>query len=241
MSSNRIEITVNPAYRDATHFVESLPERFDACGETIYKARNEIKLMRMGAMDVAVKSFKVPHLVNRFAYAFLRPSKAARSYFNALRLMREGVLTPTPVACVEEKRYGLLHRSYYVSAYVPVSGILRDLHYCTLEQVREPAEALAHFTADIHSRRILHRDYSPGNVLYEKVDGEYRFYLLDINRMSFDREIDERTAAFVLRKMWDKTEVALFIAGIYARDRGFDEGSFRERLLKHRLKFWHKP
>jgi serine/threonine protein kinase len=222
-------------------FVKSLPANFETCGESIYKARNEVKVIYDGDDCLVAKSFKIPHLINKIAYSFLRPSKARRSYLNALELINNNVNTPVPIACIEERKCGLFARSYYISSYIQGQSTLRDVHYCTLDQVKELAAAFALYTACIHHRRILHRDYSLGNILYEKIDGLYHFSLVDINRMRFGKEVGLRAAAFGFRKLWDNDDVALYIAGIYARERGFDEETFKAALLKYRRRFWKKP
>ncbi|MDR1258860.1 MAG: serine/threonine-protein kinase [Tannerellaceae bacterium] len=232
-----MQITISPEYRRLATFVERLPIRFETEGESVYKARNEIKLMHAGGLDVAVKSFRIPHIINRIAYTFFRPSKARRSYFNALKLQEAGVNTPSPVAYMEEKKGGLLSRSFYISSYVGYPGLLRELNDRSLDQVKDLAEAFAHFTADVHNRGILHRDYSPGNVLYEKKEGQYHFCLVDINRMSFCKRIDERAAALSLRRLWGNTDVIVFIAEVYARDRGFDEKVFKDKVLLYLRRF----
>jgi serine/threonine protein kinase len=233
-----MHITINPEYHHLASFIERLPIRFETEGESIYKARNEIKLMHAASgMDVAVKAFRIPHIINRIAYVFFRPSKARRSYLNALMLREEGICTPSPVAYMEEKKGGLLARSFYVSSYVGYPGLLRDLNDRPFDRVKDLAEAFAHFTADIHSRGVLHRDYSPGNVLYEKKEDRYHFCLVDINRMSFRKKIDERAAAFSLRKLWGNTDVIAFTAEVYARDRGFDEKVFKDKVLLYRRRF----
>jgi serine/threonine protein kinase len=237
-----MRITLHPDYEALAPFIGSLPERFDREGEPVYRARNEIRRMQAAGTDLAVKSFRIPHLVNRIAYTFLRPSKAGRSYRNALKLLQRGIATPAPVACLEERRGGLLARSYYVSAYAGCPGLMRELLQRPLDQVKELAEAFAHFTASMHrQRQTLHLDYSPGNILYERNErGEYLFCLVDINRMRFDRYIGEKAAAFNLRKLWGETETILFIAGVYARDRGFDEQAFKDKVLRYRRKFWRR-
>ncbi|MDR1644572.1 MAG: lipopolysaccharide kinase InaA family protein [Tannerellaceae bacterium] len=236
-----MQIIIHPAYRSLAPWIEALPDRFGHEGESIYKERNEIKRIRTEQIDVAVKSFRIPHLANRIAYTFFRPSKAKRSYRNAQILLEKGIGTPHPIACIEEKTGGLLARSFYVSEHISDAGLLRELRGQPLREVQDLAEAFAHFTAGIHRRETLHCDYSPGNILYRK-DGEqtFSFYLVDINRMRFDRPVDAPTAAFNLRKLWGKTETILFIAGIYARDRGFDEAHFKEMLLHYRHIFWSR-
>jgi serine/threonine protein kinase len=236
----KIRTIIHPGYDTLRPLIERLPARFEHEGESIYKARNELKLIRTGLLDMAVKSFRIPHFVNRIAYAFFRPSKAKRSYKNALKLREKGIPTPLPVAYLEERVHGLLSRSYYISSYATSPGLLRDLNHRPLDQVKDLAEAFALFTADLHNRHILHLDYSPGNILYEKKEERYIFSLVDINRMRFQGKINDKTAAFNLRKLWGNTEVILFIAGVYARKRGFDENKFEKMILQYRKKFWNK-
>ena len=44
--------------------------------------------------DVSIKAFRVPIWINRIAYGMLRPSKASRSFNNAMRLISLGFDTP---------------------------------------------------------------------------------------------------------------------------------------------------
>ncbi|MDR0682238.1 MAG: hypothetical protein LBG15_10400 [Dysgonamonadaceae bacterium] len=230
----------NPDYQLLCPDIQNLPAWFEQEGDIIYKGRNELRRFFFNNQDLVVKSFKIPHFINRIAYTFFRSSKAGRSYRNALKLQEKGIYTPSPIASIEEKEKGLLSRSFYVSSYVSYSGLLRELHGCPLKEVKDLAEAFAHFTADIHRQHVLHFDYSPGNILYEKNGEQYHFCLVDVNRMRIDKKIDEKTAAFNLRKLWGKTEVILFIAGIYARDRGFNEKKFKDLVLLYRHNFWKR-
>jgi serine/threonine protein kinase len=233
-----MNIIINPDYQSLYFDIQNLPVRFEQEGKIIYEGRNKLKRFLFNNQDLVIKSFKIPHIFNRVAYTFFRSSKARRSYRNALKLQEMGIYTPSPVAYIEEKEKGLLSRSFYVSSHVSYPGLLRELRGHSLEEVKGLAEAFAHFTADIHSRQVLHFDYSPGNILYEKKGEQYHFCIVDVNRMRFDEKINEKTAAFNLRKLWGKKEVILFIAGIYARDRGFDEKKFQDLVLQYRQKFW---
>ena len=131
-----MKIEIHPSARDLLPFIERLPASFDALEECIYKGRNEIRIARAGERELAVKSFKIPHLVNRVAYTFPRPSKARRAYRNATVLLERGIPTPAPVAYIEQKSGGLLSRSFYICEREHYPGILRELHGRPLEQVR---------------------------------------------------------------------------------------------------------
>ena len=55
--------------------------------------RNIIKIINIDGVDLNIKAFKIPNLINRIAYNFFRKSKAQRSFeyakatSNALRAM----------------------------------------------------------------------------------------------------------------------------------------------------------
>ena len=45
--------------------------------------------------------------------------------------------------------------------------------------------AFGRYTCKLHDLGVLHRDYSPGNILVVPSAPAYRFELVDLNRMSF--------------------------------------------------------
>ena len=47
--------------------INALIDNFDQTGESIWKKRNVLKIFSLNGEEVIIKSFKVPHLVNRFA------------------------------------------------------------------------------------------------------------------------------------------------------------------------------
>jgi serine/threonine protein kinase len=118
-------------------------------------------------------------------------------------------------------------------------GLLRELAYYPLEKVKELVEAFAHFTAFIHEREVLHIDYSPGNILYEKTENQYHFCLVDLNRMKFGK-VDRNTGCLNLRRLWGTDETIAHIARIYAQDRGFNEEECIRLTLQYHAAFWKK-
>lgn len=234
-----MKIIVNPSFNYLASFVKSIPDFFDKEGETVYNERNQLKVFDAGNEKIVVKSFKVPFFFNRIIYTCFRPSKAKRSYEYALKLIERQINTPQPVAYVENRKNGLLAGSYYVSIYKEHSGTLRELRNHTLEEKRDLASAFARFTAEIHENAILPLDYSPGNILYEKTGDEYRFCLVDLNRMRF-MPVDLQTGAYGLRRLWGKEETIAFIAREYAGLRKFDEKKCEELALHYHRLFWNK-
>lgn len=80
-----IKFQINPKYNHLKEEILALPQRFENEGEVIYAWRNLIKVLTIKGLKINVKSFKVPHIINRFAYRYIRKSKAERSYLNADR------------------------------------------------------------------------------------------------------------------------------------------------------------
>jgi len=230
---------VNPAYGHLTSFVEAIPDLFDKEGEMIYKERNQIKVFTVGNEKIIVKSFKIPLFFNRIIYTHFRSSKAERSYENALKLIERQINTPQPVGYIKRQKNGLLADSYYVSIYKEYPGMLRELRYHTLEETKDLVSAFVRFTVDIHEKDVFPLDYSPGNILYEKIGDEYHFCLIDINRMQF-KPVDEEIGAYGLRRLWGSEETIAFMAREYAKIRNFDEKEFEELTLKYHRLFWEK-
>lgn len=115
MKRSKIQFAIAPGYEILEEWVKTLPERFIQDGITIFKDRNEVKVFEEQGYELNVKAFRLPNLVNRYVYVYLRGSKAARSFQNALKFLDFGALTPTPVAWVECLEGGKLRESYYVS------------------------------------------------------------------------------------------------------------------------------
>ena len=232
----KMKLIINSDFKSYTSFIESIPSIFDKEGESIYKARNEIKTYTINDVTFNVKSYKVPILINRIAYTFFRPTKAKRAYEYALRLLSMGIQTPTPVAYMEEKKHGLLTHSYFISLHTPMEGNLRlfGLPNHPFEEIKDLAIAFAKYTAHLHEKKVLHIDYSPGNILYEKrEDGSYEFSLIDINRMKFC-EVDMKTGCKNFARMWGNDDFFETIARAYAKERGWDEEECKKLVFAYR-------
>ena len=83
-----------PQYAHLKESFEHIQSIFMSDDHTIHKARNELKIIELDGIKTVVKSFKIPHLLNRIVYTFFRRSKAYKSYHNALRLQSLGISTP---------------------------------------------------------------------------------------------------------------------------------------------------
>lgn len=231
---------INPKYEALLgDFVRNMPDTFNHSGRIDYQGRNIIKVFDEKGLEINVKSFKKPILFNQFIYCNIRDSKAKRSYNYALKLLERGVNTPEPIAYFEETKCRLLKRSAYLCIHNHFDGYMRELQTGEFEDKRELLDAFARFTAELHDKQVLHLDYSSGNILYKKTnEGGYVFYLVDLNRMVFDKPIDPDTGCFNFRRLWGSDEMIAYFVKKYAQYRNFDEKECLDKAFEYRAKFW---
>lgn len=234
-----MKIILNPAFESLRAFVESIPQIFEKKGRTIYEGRNEIKVFQVNGMEVNVKRYRVPILLNRVVYSFFRKTKGIRAFSYPLQILNKGFETPEPIAYIEIKKCGLIHHSFFISMQSPYAHTFYEFGNATAEQYEEIAKAFASYTAKLHDAQIYHKDYSPGNILFDKIDGEYHFLLVDINRMSFG-EVSMQKGCANFARLWGNTGFFELLATEYAKARGLDTKECIRLVLDARRKFWIK-
>lgn len=210
----------------------SIREIFIHDNHSIHKARNELKIIELSGVKTVVKSFKVPHLINRIVYTFFRHSKAYKSYHNALRLQELGISTPQPIALIEFFSTGLLADSYFISEWFDYDFTIRTPLLEPLEDRKAIFTAFAAYTYDLHQKGVWHLDYSPGNILIKRTGQGYRFSIVDINRMTF-RTITPLEGCENFNKLWAFDDELEIMAREYARLSGLDESTAFTEMKRH--------
>ena len=143
-----------------------------------------------GEPALFVKVFALPPGVARLRY-FLRPSKARRESAVARRVEARGFEAARPVALGEERRSGLLLRSFSVIPELPardLGAVLADPDLARDER-RALVEDFAGFARRLHDAGIDQDDFSPNNFL---VYTDRRFALLDFERCRVGRRLGAR-------------------------------------------------
>jgi tRNA A-37 threonylcarbamoyl transferase component Bud32 len=240
-----------PQYAHISPSFEAIRDIFSRDTHSIHKARNELKIIELDGVKTVVKSFKVPHFLNRIIYTYLRKSKAYKSYHYALRLEELGISTPAPIALIECFESGLLADSYFISEYFDYDFTIRTPLLEPLEDREEIFRAFAAYTYELHQKGVWHLDYSPGNILIKRSDQGYQFSIVDINRMEF-RPISALEGCENFNKLWASDEELEIMGREYARLSGLDEtitiaemkrhndANKRIKNFKKRLKRWLK-
>ena len=104
----------------------------------------------------------------------------------------------------------------------------------------ENMEIIAQFAAlaaRMHEQGILHRDFSPGNILFDQVEGKWRFSLVDTNRMYFG-PVSVRRGCENFARLWGQTCFFELLALKYAEARGANAADCLKWMLSARKKFW---
>lgn len=213
-------------------------DNFDHEGKLIgYGSRNKIKKITIDNAEYNIKSFKNPNVVNQIVYRFFRKSKAERSFLYAKRLLKMGVLTPTPVAFVEYKSIFTFGRSYYISEQLKYDFTIRKLiDEPKYEDYENILRQFTQFTYDLHEKGIHFLDHSPGNTLIKKTNSGYEFYLVDLNRMDFKTlNYQERLANFA--RLSPKDYMLDIISDEYAKLMNKPNDEVRERMYFYSQKF----
>jgi hypothetical protein len=181
--------------------------------------RNVIKLFELEEVTINIKSFKIPHLINKIAYKYFRKSKARRSYEYANRLLENGIGTPQPIAYAENFKLSGLEKSFYISEHFQAELTFRELvenpdypdHDNILRQFTK-------FTFDLHEKGIEFLDHSPGNTLIKKVsEKQYEFFLVDLNRMNFHDVMDFDSRMKNFHRLTPKIEMLAVMSDEYAK------------------------
>ena len=212
-------------------FIKNIKTYFDQeQNHTIYNKRNIIKIIEFENQKYVVKSFKKPHLLNQIVYRFLRDSKAKRSFENSMHLQSIGVNTPKPIGYIEFPTRLRFLESFYISAFFDFDFEIRDVFKNKEFEDRENIlKKFIEFTYKLHKQGVYHIDYSPGNILIKKVDNQYVFSIIDVNRMKF-LEFDNELRMKSLSKLTKDSNDNEFMARYYSKISKIDEEILIESL-----------
>ena len=231
------KIVLNNTFDFFNDFILNIRSNFHDNSQSIHKARNELKIMQHAGIKIVVKSFKVPNILRKFIYTYLRDSKAKKSYDNSIRLKH---LTPTPIGYIEFFQNSLIDDSYFISEQFDYDFTIREpLLDKNFENKEIILKAFTHFTYELHQNNILHLDYSPGNILIKKNSNDFLFKVVDVNRMEFrELSLEERLKNF--NKLWANNDEITTIAKEYAKIIQEDENKCIQIALNYNIKHKNK-
>ncbi|TVR88777.1 MAG: Kdo domain containing protein [Saprospirales bacterium] len=234
-----MHVVINGDYkRHRRRLVEMITD-FDRSGEMLVKGkRNTIKIFPLDGKTVNIKAFQIPNAVNKLAYRYLRKSKARRSFEYAKKLLALGINTPEPMAYGEERNFWGLNKSYYLSEHLTGQFSIRQpLEQKNFTNREEILRQFTRFTFHLHEKRVWFLDHSPGNTLVrEDSNGQYQFFLVDINRMQFKKLSRKVRLNNFARLSADKKALSI-IGEEYAKLTGWPKKATTRAILEADQKF----
>jgi hypothetical protein len=219
--------------------IAAVIENFHTTGELFGDGkRNKIKLFNIDGRTINVKSFKIPGILNGIIYQFFRKSKAKRSFEYAQYLISKNVGTPLPIAYFENKTGFGLKESYYISEHLDFDLMFRDLVESKYPDAENILRQFTRFCFHMHEQGIEFLDHSPGNTLIKKEEnGEYSFFLVDLNRMRFHKDIDFETRMKNLSRLTPDKEMVRIMSNEYAKFDSHDEAQIFSSLWGYTKEF----
>ena len=194
-------------------FIKKIRVHFRKSTNCLYTGRNKLKVLTHNSEAIVVKSFKIPHFINKIAYTFLRDSKAKKSYKHSLEISE---FVPKPIGYAEFTKYGLIYDSYFLCEKYEYDFTIRE----PLKQEDFPNKMIifqqfALFTYALHNKGVEHLDYSPGNILIKEITPDkYEFKIIDVNRMTFQLFTNEQRIQN-FSKLWAEDEDLITIIKAY--------------------------
>ena len=229
---------IHPDYSQMAAKLSDVLHDFSKKGEFITKGeRNVIKMVKIDGFSLNIKKFKTPNAFQSLIYQFIRKSKAKRSFEYASKLIGFGIDTPFPVAYLEQFNGGL-KESFYVSEQINYDFDFRELiHNPQFKKREEVLKQFTQFTFKLHENGVNFLDHSPGNTLImDNGNDNYKFYLIDLNRMRFENmTFEKRMHNF--RRLWLSRTMVKIMAAEYARLYGKTFEETHAMMLKYSRTF----
>jgi hypothetical protein len=226
----------------------SLPQLRERPGVTVLRDREQawvLRIERPGRPALYWKEFGARDVFDDFK-EFWRPSKAARAWDGAERLMEIGTRTARLVARGEAPRGSPFRhrRSFLVTEEIVGAVSLSHVLWHVPERDSGPSACWKHdlmrlmgrTVGRMHNAGVYHGDLRPGNTLCRKGENGPEIFLIDTDRILPKRLPGLRDAvhnlmqvSFFFAPNFTFTDRLRFLDA-YARERGFDRVN-RRRLI----------
>lgn len=226
-----MKIILNPKYEHLRDYLLRLEEHFERDGQEIHRGRNVICTLKVDGLTLCVKRYAPPSLRGRVACRLYKASKGERAYKLPWLLRERGFESPEPIAFVQFRHGFLKSTTYFVCLHSHYRYNMGMLHQLPQAEREEVVRQFARYAARLHSRGFMHRDFSSDNILYDQVNGRYRFSLIDTNSMKHGSPISVEKGCANLAQLTGDKDFFKLLADTYAAERGA-EAEYCERIIQ---------
>ena len=212
-----MKIILNPKYEFLRNYLTDLEEHFNKEGKEIFRDRNVLRVLRVEGLTLCVKRYAPPSLTGSLAQRIYKTPKGKKAYFNPLHLRERGIDSPEPIAFVKYSK-GLLHSTtYFVCLFSNYRYNMSDVMTLDHEERIALTEEFAKFAARLHRKGFLHRDFTSSNILYDFINGKYRFTLIDTNSLRSGSPISIEKGCVNLARLTGDDEFIETLGRAYAQ------------------------
>ena len=229
------KVVISQNFSHLERLISDILESHSDIGQVIYSARNIVSVIDTPERKIVVKYFKRINLINRFAYTYLRRSKAERAYYNSLAMIERGIKSPNPIAFINCYNGLLLKRSYYICEYTDYAPI-KELFARPLCDIIPYLRDFARFAHNQHKEGIYHGDFNVSNTLFKITDSGCSFSMIDSNRMKFGK-YSYKKGLFNMRRMNLPVELFGVVAAEYAKEAGVNASEVLKYMSRYRDMF----
>jgi len=208
---------------------------------TFCNARNTVELFSIDGQQFVIKKYKKTDPATGLIYSIFRHTKARRAYDNALLLIENGFNTAFPVAYFEKKRFGIFHEGIFISEYLPLPQV-SDMLFSDIpfNDRYWLCRNLSFFTLSLHQKGIVPIDFNASNIMFERPEHrEFRFYLIDINRMETGRIPSLKKAMRAFFQLCANVWTYGTLLQPYAEARGFEFDDCIYHIIRARRR-WNR-
>lgn len=231
-----MEIIINPKYAYLRDYLVNIDVHFNEEGHEIHHGRNVIRTLCVNGITLCVKRYAQLSIKGRMAGKLTMP-KGKRAYLSPLLLHERGFESPDPVAFVKYSKGLFNSESYFVCLYSSYRYSMATIDEVDMPERQDIIKQFADFSARLHEDGFMHRDFSSGNILYDKVGGRYHFALIDTNSMSCGRPISVEKGCGNFSRLTGGDDFFARLAEAYANARGVDPEYCHKIIEEKRHKY----
>lgn len=234
-----MRLILNPKYKHLREYIEHIDEHFEHEGHEIHRDRNVIRTLQVDDLTLCVKRYSKASFTSRVAVKLrVRSSKGQKAYIRPLLLKERGFESPEPIAFVRYNT-GLINTvSYFVCLKSKYHRSMSDIMELPADEREEVTRAFALYAAHLHKNGFLHRDFSPDNILFGRVEdnlgSRIRFSLIDTNSMRCGRSVGVKKGCSNFARLVGDDVFFSTLAEHYASAREADPEECRRYIIEAR-------
>lgn len=234
-----MRLILNPKYKHLREYIEHIDDHFEHEGHEIHRDRNVVRTLQVDGLTLCVKRYSKNSLSNRVAIKLrMRSSRARKAYIRPLLLRERGFESPEPVAFVRYNTGIINSVSYFICLKSKYDNSMADIMNLPEELRDEVTKEFARYAAHLHKNGFLHRDFSPDNILFGRVDDKMgsriRFSLIDTNSMRCGRSVSVKKGCSNFARLLGDETFFRCLADSYAEARQADREECYRYIIEAR-------